>query len=189
MERLPGELCLKIFHLLDHRSLAAAPQVCRKWRVLASDDALWSNLFKERWGADSAAFYAPTDPKSWKDVYIVQHRCDRFGLGLRIITEAPLQDRPSIYRCEHALWPKMNETAHCIIRCSIIIQLMANHTPEYVGEGFFLAEQSKHQRNQVDAITENSEYCSGKVLMLLQKRVNVTCKATKQGRLYPSDCC
>ncbi|RWW81138.1 hypothetical protein BHE74_00010491 [Ensete ventricosum] len=26
MERLPGELCLKIFHLLDHRSLAAAPQ-------------------------------------------------------------------------------------------------------------------------------------------------------------------
>ncbi|THU74797.1 hypothetical protein C4D60_Mb04t37210 [Musa balbisiana] len=87
MERLPGELCLKIFHLLDHRSLAAAPQVCRKWRVLASDDALWSNLFKERWGGDCAAFYAPSDPKSWKDVYIVQHRCDRFGLGLRIITE------------------------------------------------------------------------------------------------------
>ncbi|XP_065036144.1 uncharacterized protein LOC103982336 [Musa acuminata AAA Group] len=63
----------------------------RKWRVLASDDALWSNLFKERWGGDCAAFYAPVDPKSWKDVYIVQHRCDRFGLGLRIITEAPLQ--------------------------------------------------------------------------------------------------
>ncbi|WOK99003.1 hypothetical protein Cni_G07715 [Canna indica] len=87
MERLPRELCLKIFHLLDHRSLAASVQVCRKWCVLASNDALWSNLFKERWGGDSAAFYAPGDSKSWKDVYIVQDRCDRFGLGLKIIRE------------------------------------------------------------------------------------------------------
>lgn len=26
MDGLPGELCLKIFHLLDHQSLASAPQ-------------------------------------------------------------------------------------------------------------------------------------------------------------------
>uniref|UniRef100_A0A453PAL9 F-box domain-containing protein n=2 Tax=Aegilops tauschii subsp. strangulata TaxID=200361 RepID=A0A453PAL9_AEGTS len=26
MDVLPGELCFKIFHLLDHQSLAAAPQ-------------------------------------------------------------------------------------------------------------------------------------------------------------------
>ncbi|GFP88783.1 hypothetical protein PHJA_001022000, partial [Phtheirospermum japonicum] len=61
--------------------------VCRKWRDLASDNRLWSNLFKERWGIDRATFYAPVDSKSWKDVYIVQDRCDRVGLGLKIIRE------------------------------------------------------------------------------------------------------
>ncbi|KAJ0102012.1 hypothetical protein Patl1_05244 [Pistacia atlantica] len=25
-------------------------KVCRKWKVLASDNNLWCNLFKERWG-------------------------------------------------------------------------------------------------------------------------------------------
>ncbi|KAG6484661.1 uncharacterized protein LOC122009826 [Zingiber officinale] len=88
MERLPGELLLRIFHPLDHRSLAAARQVCRKWKAVASDDALWSNLFKERWGGDRATTsYAPNDSKSWKDVYIVQDRCHRFGVGTKIIRE------------------------------------------------------------------------------------------------------
>ncbi|XP_072957101.1 uncharacterized protein [Typha angustifolia] len=87
MERLPGELCLKVFDLLDHQSLAASLQVCRKWRKLASDNSLWGNLFRERWGGDSAEFYAPQDSKSWKDIYIVQDRCDRYGLGLKIIRE------------------------------------------------------------------------------------------------------
>ncbi|KAJ9679975.1 hypothetical protein PVL29_021767 [Vitis rotundifolia] len=87
MERLPGDLCLKIFYLLDHQNLATSLQVCRKWKVLASDNILWSNLFKERWGEDRAAFYAPTGLKSWKDVYEAQDRCDRVGLGLKIIRE------------------------------------------------------------------------------------------------------
>ncbi|KAI3457969.1 hypothetical protein Pfo_014632 [Paulownia fortunei] len=87
MERLPADLCLKIFCWLDHQNLAAAQLVCRKWRDLASNDMLWSNLFKERWGIDHATFYAPVDSKSWRDVYIVQDRCDRVGLGLKIIRE------------------------------------------------------------------------------------------------------
>ncbi|KAL5803530.1 hypothetical protein ACOSQ4_031835 [Xanthoceras sorbifolium] len=87
MDGLPEHLYLKIFYLLDHQNLAAAQQVCRKWKVLASDNNLWSNLFKERWGGDHAAFYAPVDSKSWKDVYEVQDRCDRVGMGLKIIRE------------------------------------------------------------------------------------------------------
>lgn len=54
--------------------------VCRKWRVLTSDDELWRKLFNDRWGADAAAFYAPEGSKSWKDVFAVQDRCDRYGL-------------------------------------------------------------------------------------------------------------
>ncbi|XP_030460481.1 uncharacterized protein LOC115680785 [Syzygium oleosum] len=87
MERLPEELCSKIFCLLDHQNLATALQVCRKWKVLASANTLWSNLFKERWGEDRAAFYDPANSKSWKEVYEVQDRCDRVGLGLKIIRE------------------------------------------------------------------------------------------------------
>ncbi|PWZ21798.1 hypothetical protein Zm00014a_027610 [Zea mays] len=113
MDGLPRELCLKIFHLLDHQSLASSPQgltrslklwhpnteleaplripincdgavpgssVCRKWRVLTSDDELWRKLFNDRWGADAAAFYTPEGSKSWKDVFAMQDRCDRYGL-------------------------------------------------------------------------------------------------------------
>ncbi|KZV17214.1 hypothetical protein F511_04015, partial [Dorcoceras hygrometricum] len=58
-----------------------------KWRNLSMDDKLWSSLFMERWGIDRATFYEPIDSKSWKDVYIVQDRCDRIGLGLKIIRE------------------------------------------------------------------------------------------------------
>ncbi|KAL8049393.1 hypothetical protein ABFX02_06G018200 [Erythranthe guttata] len=87
MEKLPTDLYLKIFCWLDHQNLAAAQLVCRKWRDLGSDDMLWRNLFKERWGIDNATFYAPLDSKSWKDVFIVQDRCDRVGLGLKIIME------------------------------------------------------------------------------------------------------
>ncbi|KAK8686509.1 hypothetical protein V6N13_125533 [Hibiscus sabdariffa] len=89
MERLPCDICLKIFYFLDHQNLATALQVCRKWKVLASDNVLWSNLFKHRWGIDQAAFYAPDPihPTSWKHVYETQDRCDRVGLGLKIIRE------------------------------------------------------------------------------------------------------
>ncbi|CAN6280367.1 unnamed protein product [Urochloa humidicola] len=95
MDWLPGELCLKIFQLLDHQSLASAPQVCRKWRALTSDDELWRKLFSDRWGADAAAFYAPEGSKSWKDVFVVQDRCDRYGL---IISEG--KDYCLIYQGE-----------------------------------------------------------------------------------------
>uniref|UniRef100_A0A5B7CCQ5 F-box protein n=2 Tax=Davidia involucrata TaxID=16924 RepID=A0A5B7CCQ5_DAVIN len=87
MERFPADLCLKIFCLLDYQNLATAQQVCRKWKAMTSDNKIWSNLFKERWGSDHAMFYAPVDSKSWKDVYEVQDRCDRVGLGLKIIRE------------------------------------------------------------------------------------------------------
>ncbi|KAI3792964.1 hypothetical protein L1987_35576 [Smallanthus sonchifolius] len=87
MEKLPGDLCLKVFSLLDHQDLVAAQQVCRRWNLLASENDLWSNLFKLRWGIDRAIFYAPVDSKPWKDVYAVQDRCDRVGLGLKIIRE------------------------------------------------------------------------------------------------------
>ncbi|KAL7230066.1 hypothetical protein ACSBR2_008578 [Camellia fascicularis] len=87
MEILPTDVCMKIFGSLDHQNLATAQQVCRRWKVLASDNILWSNLFEERWGRDQAAFYAPVGLKSWKDMYEVQDRCDRVGLGLKIIRE------------------------------------------------------------------------------------------------------
>ncbi|XP_047077107.1 uncharacterized protein LOC124687359 [Lolium rigidum] len=89
MDVLPAELCFKIFHLLDHQALAAAPQVCRKWNALTCDDELWRRLFEGRWGADATAFYAPQPEgsKPWKDVFVVQDRCDRYGLGVRIIRE------------------------------------------------------------------------------------------------------
>ncbi|XAR52172.1 hypothetical protein NMG60_11020102 [Bertholletia excelsa] len=85
MEKLPMDLWLKIFYLLDHQNLATALQVCRKWNAWASDNILWSNLYEERWGRDLAD--APLDSKTWKDVYEVQDRCDRIGLGLKIIRE------------------------------------------------------------------------------------------------------
>ncbi|AQK65411.1 OsFBX59 - F-box domain containing protein expressed, partial [Zea mays] len=126
MDGLPRELCLKIFHLLDHQSLASSPQGLTRslklWHpnteleapVIAiaialplfflfqernfSDDEIninkvlasqtfFSKLFNDRWGADAAAFYAPEGSKSWKDVFAVQDRCDRYGLGVRIIRE------------------------------------------------------------------------------------------------------
>ncbi|ESR54416.1 hypothetical protein CICLE_v10022664mg [Citrus x clementina] len=87
MENLPEDFLLKIFSFLDHQNLATAQQVCRNWKVPASNDMLWLNLFRERWGEDDAAFYAPAGSKSWKDVYEVQDRCGRVGLGLKIIRE------------------------------------------------------------------------------------------------------
>ncbi|XP_019188991.1 PREDICTED: uncharacterized protein LOC109183366 [Ipomoea nil] len=87
METLPSELCLKILRLLDHHNLAAAELVCRRWKALGSEDNLWCDLFKERWGLDHAAFFSPTGSKSWKDAYAVQDRCDRIGLGLKILRE------------------------------------------------------------------------------------------------------
>ncbi|XP_054788700.1 uncharacterized protein LOC129294391 isoform X1 [Prosopis cineraria] len=102
MESLPGEICLKIFCFLDYQHLVVVQQVCRKWKLLASDNSLWSNLFKERWGEDRAAFYAPNASKSWKDVFEVQDRCDRVGLGLKIIREGRyyyLVHQGEIQRC------------------------------------------------------------------------------------------
>ncbi|XP_061358200.1 probable E3 ubiquitin ligase complex SCF subunit sconB [Gastrolobium bilobum] len=87
MEKLPLEICMRIFCFLDYHNLAVAQQVCRKWKLMASEDALWSNLFKERWGGDHAAFYSPIGSKLWKDVYEVEDRCDRVGVGLKIIRE------------------------------------------------------------------------------------------------------
>ena len=60
-----GERCLLIV------------EVCRKWKILASDDTLWSYLFTQRWGVDHATFFAPDGSKLWKDVYAVQDRGDR----------------------------------------------------------------------------------------------------------------
>ncbi|CAN4089509.1 unnamed protein product [Withania somnifera] len=62
-------------------------KVCRRWKILGSDNSLWCDLFIERWGSDQATFYAPADSKPWKHVYMVQDRCDRNGLGLKIIRE------------------------------------------------------------------------------------------------------
>ncbi|XP_065859143.1 uncharacterized protein [Euphorbia lathyris] len=89
MEKLPADVCLHIFCWLDHQNLATAQQVCQKWKSLGSNNDLWRNLFKDRWGEDAAAFFAPIpiDSKSWKHVYEVQDRCDRVGLGLKIIRE------------------------------------------------------------------------------------------------------
>ncbi|OMO93554.1 Secretory pathway Sec39 [Corchorus olitorius] len=70
-------------------ALSSLPRNERKWKVLTSDNMLWSKLFRERWGTDQAAFYAP-DPvhsTSWKHVYERQDRGDRVGLGLKIIRE------------------------------------------------------------------------------------------------------
>ncbi|KAL8137524.1 hypothetical protein V2J09_003525 [Rumex salicifolius] len=87
METLPVEICSNIFRFLDYQNLAAAQQVCRKWKALASDEKLWANLFKERWGDDQAAFFSPSETQSWRHVYAVQDRCDRYGLGVKIIRE------------------------------------------------------------------------------------------------------
>ena len=65
---------------LDWDDAAGPSSVCRKWRALTSDDELWRKLFTDRWGPDAAAFYAPEGSKPWKDVFVVQDRCDRYGL-------------------------------------------------------------------------------------------------------------
>ncbi|KAL9272275.1 hypothetical protein AKJ16_DCAP20454 [Drosera capensis] len=59
----------------------------RKWKILASDNNLWEIFFNERWGEEGVAFYAPTESKSWKDVYAVQDCCDWVGLGVKIVRE------------------------------------------------------------------------------------------------------
>jgi hypothetical protein len=41
---------------------------------------LWRKLFNDMWGADAATFYALEGSKTWKDVFVVQDRCDRYGL-------------------------------------------------------------------------------------------------------------
>ncbi|OVA20645.1 Secretory pathway Sec39 [Macleaya cordata] len=78
-------------NLFEDLLFLESPEPCnsstRKWKSLTSENILWCNLFKERWGHDQAAFYAPIDSKTWKDVYEVQDRCDRVGLGLKIIRE------------------------------------------------------------------------------------------------------
>ncbi|KAF7816658.1 F-box/WD repeat-containing protein pof10 [Senna tora] len=115
MENLPIEICLKIFCFLDYQHLALAQQVCRKWKLLASDNALWSNLFKERWGGDHAAFYAPIDSKSWKDVFEVQDRCERIGVGLKIIREGSyyyLVHQGEIQRCLGSRRNRRQATSH-----------------------------------------------------------------------------
>ncbi|KAI8565105.1 hypothetical protein RHMOL_Rhmol03G0234800 [Rhododendron molle] len=68
-----------------------SPEPCncstRRWKALAADNNLWLNLCEERWGSICAAFYAPKDSRSWKDVYEVQDRRDRVGLDQKIIRE------------------------------------------------------------------------------------------------------
>ncbi|XP_027160731.1 F-box/WD repeat-containing protein pof10-like [Coffea eugenioides] len=115
MERLPVDVCLKILSLLDHQNLATAQLVCRKWKILASDDTLWSNLFTQRWGVDHATFFAPEGSKLWKDVYAVQDRGDRVGLGLKIIREGDdyyLVHQGEIQRHLGSRRPKTGEIIH-----------------------------------------------------------------------------
>ncbi|KAI9156416.1 hypothetical protein LWI28_006001 [Acer negundo] len=137
MDGLPEHLCLKIFYLLDHQNLAAAHQVCRKWKVLASNNNLWSNLFKERWGGDHAAFYAPADSKPWKDVFEVQDRCDRFGLGLKIIREGGKPgDYYLVHQGEIQLHLGSRKQQRRIDTCP------SNSNGEFIGEGFQDKEKS-----------------------------------------------
>ena len=45
--------------------------------MLAADDYVWSNLFKERWGEDHAAFaYGISIP--WIELYELEVRYDKF---------------------------------------------------------------------------------------------------------------
>ncbi|KAF9599868.1 hypothetical protein IFM89_001814, partial [Coptis chinensis] len=57
----------------------------RSWKVIASDNILWCKLFKERWGEAHASLYVPLDSRSWKDIYGMQHSCDRIVWGLKMI--------------------------------------------------------------------------------------------------------
>ncbi|XP_058085933.1 uncharacterized protein LOC131233297 [Magnolia sinica] len=119
MEKLPAEISFKIFCLLDYQNLAKAQQVCRKWKDLASDNILWCNLFRERWGGGHAAFFAPLHTKSWKDVYEVQDRCDRVGLGLKIIREANeyyLVHQGVIQRCLGSRNGGKGMNGHCSVK-------------------------------------------------------------------------
>ncbi|RZR89942.1 hypothetical protein BHM03_00017763 [Ensete ventricosum] len=71
-ESVPRDLSLVGLHL-PCRSCPRSVIGSLAWRRLASDDELWSELFKTRWGSDFAASYAPTrGSKSWKDVYAVR---------------------------------------------------------------------------------------------------------------------
>ncbi|KAL5664728.1 hypothetical protein ACJX0J_024836, partial [Zea mays] len=78
---------------------------CRKWRVLTSDDELWRKLFNDRWGADAAAFYTPEGSKSWKDVFAMQDRCDRYGLQPEICHDlVPDQEKLSSTESQLIYW-------------------------------------------------------------------------------------
>eukprot|EP01018_Ginkgo_biloba_P012950 Gb_38989 [translate_table: standard] len=111
MENLPIELSQRIFCLLDYQHLAAAQQVCRNWKSLASEDGLWHNLFIKRWGTDQAKFFHPLHPKTWKMTYETQDRCDRVGLGLTITREG--SDYYIVYQGEiqHLLGSKKSTRA------------------------------------------------------------------------------
>ncbi|KAK9291436.1 hypothetical protein L1049_019383 [Liquidambar formosana] len=103
MERLPLDLCHKIFCLLDHQNLATAQQgrfidEVRNWVnvkfLIHGSGRCWPQrifyglTYSRRGGEEiMPAFYAPIGSKPWKDVYEVQDRCDRVGLGLKIIRE------------------------------------------------------------------------------------------------------
>lgn len=81
IELFPRVRELLYFGLIDEKLMFfVCLEVCRRWKMLGSDNSLWCDLFIERWGSDQATFYAPSDSKSWKHVYMVQDRCDRNGL-------------------------------------------------------------------------------------------------------------
>jgi hypothetical protein len=47
LSRIPSEVALRIFTLLDARSLCRASQVSRNWHRLADDDLLWHRLCQQ----------------------------------------------------------------------------------------------------------------------------------------------
>lgn len=40
-DRIPDEISIAIFRYLDLKELAKLAEVCKKWRILSSDDSLW----------------------------------------------------------------------------------------------------------------------------------------------------
>lgn len=81
---LPHELALRIFLLLDVRSLCRASQVCRRWRSLCGDNMLWREVIIRNIGMctsfstdDAARLPDQHTGIRWKDMAQVSERIER----------------------------------------------------------------------------------------------------------------
>ncbi|KAM9334772.1 F-box only protein 7 [Symphorus nematophorus] len=91
---LPPELLLRVFRLLDVRSVVRLSSVCRHFNVVAADSSLWKHLYHR----DFRRHSSPSRPRDtdWKEVYRRSYRLRRETQPAcsAFFTPGPLLPRP-----------------------------------------------------------------------------------------------